>query len=309
MSLAILCPGRDMTEWLAAFRHHGPEITVEVWPDVVDPAKVDFALVWRHSPGSLALFPSLCCISSLGAGVDSLLQAPDLPLGVPLVRIVDPNLQQSMVEYVCLGALNHFRRFDRYRQQQIEKNWRGWPLPAIGSVRVGILGLGALGSRVATSLASLGFQVHGWSRTRQVVDSIDCYHGDTGLSKMLAITDIVVCLLPLTPATTNIIDHRFLAQLPPGAYLINVGRGEHLVEEDLLAAIRSGHIAGALLDVFREEPLPTGHPFWQLAEITITPHISAITNPFSAVAQVVENYRRMRAGQPLLHQVDRQRGY
>ena len=214
-----------------------------------------------------------------------------------------------MVEYVCLGALNHLRRFDRYRQQQSEQCWQGWPLPAIGAVRVGLLGLGALGGRVANHLAALGFAVHGWSRTRQAAGPIAGYHGEDGLATMLAQTDILVCLLPLTPATRDILDHRLFHRLPPGAYLINVARGEHLVEEDLLAAIRSGHLAGALLDVFREEPLPAGHPFWQQAGITLTPHISAITNPFTAAAQVVDNYRRARAGEALLHQVDRQRGY
>jgi glyoxylate/hydroxypyruvate reductase len=298
-----------MSQWLQALQLREPGLKIEIWPDIGELAAVKFVLVWKHSPGVLRFFPNLKCISSLGAGVDGLLEDRDLPPGVPLVRIFDTELKQSMAEYVCLGALNHFRRFDQYRQQQACGDWQALPLKHISEMRAGILGLGELGSCVAEKLSVLGFQVHGWSRTARPEGQMRTYHGADGLKVFLAVTDILVCLLPLTPATRNILDIKLFRQLPAGAYIINVARGEHLVEADLLAEIESGHIAGALLDVFREEPLASDHPFRRQPQIMVTPHISAITNPDSAVPQLLENYHRALAGQPLLHQIDPRRGY
>ena len=309
MSLVIICPGRDMSGWVSALKTREPQIKVEVWPDIADPAAVDFTLVWKHPAGVLAGFPNLRCISSLGAGVDALLQDTGLPAGVPLVRIVDQELKQSMAEYVGLGALAHFRRFDRYREQQANCTWQARPLGHISAMRVGILGLGELGSHVAHKLAEIGFSVQGWSRSAKSFEGIANFYGDDGLATFLAATDILVCLLPLTHATRGILNAELFRQLPAEAYLINVARGEHLVEEDLLTAIDAGHISGALLDVFRQEPLPPEHPFWRHPRIRVTPHIASITNPESAVLQVLENYHRTLSGQPLLNQVDSQRGY
>lgn len=298
-----------MSRWVAALKRQQPLLEIEVWPEIADPAAVDFALVWKHPPGTLSQLPRLRCVSSLGAGVDTLLQDRQLPAGVPLVRIVDFGLKQSMAEYVCLGALEHFRRFSRYREQQQEGIWQPLPIPHASSIRVGILGLGQLGAFVADRLAFLGFEVQGWSRTAKSLKGMTSYSGRNGLSDFLATTDILVCLLPLTPATRDILNLEVFRQLPTGAFLINVARGEHLVEEDLLAAISSGHLSGALLDVFREEPLPEDHLFWRHPRITVTPHISSITNPESAVLQVLENYHRALSGEPLLNQVDPLRGY
>lgn len=309
MSLAIICPGRDMGQWITALHQQAPDLRIELWPEIADPATVEFALVWKHPAGELAKFPRLRCISSLGAGVDALLQDKELPAGVPLVRIVDSELKQSMAEYVCLGALMHFRQFDGYRAQQAARNWQPRPIGHIGTMRVGILGLGELGSHVAGKLAGLGFSVHGWSRSAKACQGVRSYCGDEGLAAFLAISDILVCLLPLTPATRDILNIKLFRQLPAGAFLINVARGEHLVEADLLAAIDSGQLSGALLDVFRQEPLPSEHPFWGHPRIGITPHSASITNPESAVLQILDNYHRTLSGQPLLNQVDPRRGY
>lgn len=309
MSLAIICPGRDMRQWMQALQAREPELKVELWPEIGDPESVEFALVWKHQAGILAGFPNLRCISSLGAGVDALLEDRGLPSGVPLVRIVDEGLKQSMAEYVCLGALDYFRQFEQYRQQQAACIWQARPVRHIGTMGVGILGLGELGSHVAGRLAAIGFPVQGWSRTRKSSAGIPSYYGDEGLAAFLAASDILVCLLPLTPATSGILDARLFRQLPAGAYIINVARGEHLVEPDLLAAIDSGRLSGALLDVFRLEPLPQDHSFWTHPRIRITPHIASITNPDSAVLQVLENYHRALSGRPLLNRVDPQRGY
>jgi glyoxylate/hydroxypyruvate reductase A len=309
MSLAIICPGRDMRQWMQALQAREPELKVELWPEIGDPESVEFALVWKHQAGILAGFPNLRCISSLGAGVDALLEDRGLPSGVPLVRIVDEGLKQSMAEYVCLGALDYFRQFEQYRQQQAACIWQARPVRHISTIGVGILGLGELGSHVAGRLAAIGFPVQGWSRTRKSSAGIPSYYGDEGLAAFLAASDILVCLLPLTPATSGILNARLFRQLPAGAYVINVARGEHLVEPDLLAAIDSGRLSGALLDVFRLEPLPQDHSFWTHPRIRITPHIASITNPDSAVLQVLENYHRALSGRPLLNRVDPQRGY
>ncbi len=309
MSLAIICPGRDMRAWVFALKAREPQLEIEIWPDIANPAAVEFALVWKHPPGVLAGLPKLRCISSLGAGVDFLLQDPQLPSGVPLVRLVDDELKQSMAEYVCLGALQHFRQFDQYRQQQANGTWQSRSLQHISTMRVGILGLGELGSHVASRLAALGFSVHGWRRSAASSEGIRCFCGNEELAAFLGMTDILVCLLPLTPVTRDFLDCRVFRQLPVGAFFINVARGELLVEQDLLAAVDSGHLAGALLDVFRQEPLPGEHPFWLHPRIRITPHIASITNPESAVLQILENYHRALSGQALLHCVDRQRGY
>ena len=309
MSLAIICPGRDVRQWVRALQAGEPQLKVETWPEIGDPGSVEFALVWKHPPGILAGFANLRCISSLGAGVDALLEDRQLPAGVPLVRIVDEGLKQSMAEYVCLGALDYFRRFAQYRQQQADRIWQARPVRQIGAMRVGILGLGELGSHVAGRLAAIGFAVHGWSRSRKSLAGIPSYCGDEELAAFLAASEILVCLLPLTPATRGILDAGLFRQLPAGAYVINVARGEHLVEADLLAALDSGRLSGALLDVFRQEPLPQDHPFWPHPRISITPHIASISSPESAVPQVLENYHRALSGGPLLNRVDPQRGY
>ena len=309
MSLAIICPGRDMSEWISALRERETELEIELWPEIGRPAAVDFALVWKHPAGLLREFPNLRGISSLGAGVDALLQDPDLPPGVPLMRIVDQDLKQSMAEYVSLGALSHFRQFGQYHQQQIECIWQVRPISHINTVRVGILGLGELGSHVGGKLAELGFSVHGWSRTVKSLPGITSYCGEERLADFLAVIDILVCLLPLTSQTRNFLNIELFQKLPAGAFFINVARGDHLVEEDLVAAIDAGQLSGALLDVFRQEPLPPEHLFWRHPRITITPHIASITNPQSAVLQILENYHRVLSGQPLLNQVDPLRGY
>ena len=309
MSLVLICPGRDMSSWVRALQERAPRLRIEIWPEIADPLAVEMALVWKHPAGILKIFPNLKCISSLGAGVDALLQDNELPPDVPLVRIVDTELKQSMAEYVCLGALEHFRRFQHYQELQSTSTWQIRTLPPVSTVGVGILGLGELGSHVGMKLADIGFKVHGWSRSAKSLSGIASYSGDEGLGAFLAASDILVCLLPLTPATRDFLNAELFRQLPVGAFLINVARGDHLVEQDLIAAIDAGQLSGALLDVFREEPLPQDHPFWRHPRIRVTPHIASITNPESAVLQILENYHRALSGQPLVNQVDPQRGY
>jgi glyoxylate/hydroxypyruvate reductase A len=225
------------------------------------------------------------------------------------VRLVDPALTELMVEYVIYWVIHHHRGFADYAARQREGVWRRtWP-GQVHEKRVGIMGLGELGGAAAEALASLGFTVAGWSRTQHTIPGVEVFHGETGLLPFLNRTEILVCLLPLTPVTAGILDARALAALPAGACLINVARGEHLVEEDLLAALESGQVAAATLDVFRREPLPPDHPFWRHPQVTVTPHVASLTNTHTATSEIATDIRRLLAGQPPRRVVDVARGY
>ena len=309
MSIAIIYPPRDVSDWVAALLAQDPDLEIEIWPEIHAPEQVEFVLCWNQPAGILRQFPNLRGISSFGAGVNHLLNDKSCPVNIPLARVVDPDLKQSMAEYVMLGVLEHFRRLADYRRQQELGQWLVQKIPHLSTIRVGIMGYGKIGRYVAHKLADFGFKVHGWRRNRQHVDRLTVYAGEDELDEFLKNTEILVCLLPLTVDTENILNLQTFHQLPQQAYLINAARGAHLVEADLLAALESGQLCGALLDVFRDEPLPKHHPFWKHTKITITPHIASVTNPESAALQIVENYRRALRGEPLSNRVDRGRGY
>jgi len=309
VSIAIVCPNRDMSEWVAALHSIDSALNVEVWPEISDPGAVKYIVSWDQPPHVLDQFPNLKCISSIGAGVEHLLNDATVPANIPLVRLVDPDLKQSMAEYVMLGVLEHFRQFGVYRRQQEQAQWKELPISHISQLGVGIMGFGEIGGYAAKKLSDFGFKAFGWNRSRKPAGDIQVFSGREELGGFLKNSHILVCLLPLTPETNNILNAQTFRQLPPGAYLINAGRGGHLVDDDLLSALDSGQLSGALLDVFGEEPLPDKHPFWSHEKITVTPHIASITNPVSASAQIVENYRRALANEPLLNLVDVDRGY
>ncbi|MEM1254298.1 MAG: glyoxylate/hydroxypyruvate reductase A [Cyanobacteria bacterium P01_H01_bin.21] len=309
MTLSLICPTKDLAPWVAAIKAIAPEIDLRVWPDDDDKADVTFALVWAQPEGIFAQYPNLQVISSMGAGVDNLLQDPSIPDQTTIVRMVDPRLVSQMGDYVLAATLNHVRQFPTYAQQQHQQQWRSLPPRDVDDVTVGVMGLGQIGSAVATRLLQVGFQVIGWSRREKSIAGVGVFSGQNQMQDFLSASEILVCLLPLTSATENILNAETLAQLPQGAYLINVARGNHLVEEDLLSLLGSNHLSGACLDVVRQEPLPQKHPFWGHPKITITPHVASLTDPISVAPQIVENYRRMMAEQPLLNQVDRQQGY
>lgn len=309
MSIAIVCPNRDNSDWVAALQSIDPTLKVEVWPEIRAPKEVEFVVSWNQPPHVLDQFPNLKCISSIGAGVEHLLNDTTVPVGIPLVRLVDPDLKQSMAEYVMLGVLEHFRRFADYRLQQEQVRWEALQIPHISQLGIGIMGFGEIGGYVANKLFDFGFKVSAWNRSQKPSGGIPVYSGRDELGEFLKNSNVLVCLLPLTGETKNILSAQTFSQLPPGAYLINAGRGGHLIDEDLLSVLDSGQLSGALLDVFTEEPLPEKHPFWLHEKITITPHTASITNPESASAQIVENYRRVLGNGPLLNLVDIDRGY
>lgn len=293
--------------WVKAIHAVDPNIKIQIWPHIDDPLSIEFAVAWVYPHGELAKFPHLKCISSVGAGVDFILSDPELPKDLPVVRLVDKNLIRDMTQYIVWAVLNHARHFDFYQQSQTRKLWA--PRSLTQQPKIGIMGSGQLGSDAAVKLTQLGFQVSTFSQSPQTLHDIAHFYGKNQLNAFLSNANILICLLPLTPDTRHILNRKLFEQLPPGAYLINVARGNHLVEADLIAAILSNQLSGACLDVFATEPLPETNPLWRQAHVIITPHIASTTDTHSVAPQIVENYRRVLAGQPLLNLVNREKGY
>jgi len=306
--------GWDVAPWERRFRAAAPGRDIRTWPDRVgDPADIGYAAAWLPPPGAFVPFKNLRAIFSLGAGVDALLADGSLPR-VPVVRVVDPDLTRRMTEYVTLHVLLHHRRQRRYDDQQRRRVWQEHDQPPAGAVNVGLMGLGVLGQDAAQVLVRLGFRVAGWSRMPRALPGVETFHGAAGLDAFLGRTEILVCLLPHTPATAGLINLALLRKLKRdgalgGAYLINAGRGMLQVDADILAALDEGSLAGATLDVFPTEPLPSGSPLWSHPAVTITPHNSAASVPEEVVAYIVNQIRRHEAGEPLDNVIDRQRGY
>jgi len=274
-----------------------------------DKADIEVALAWKPASGLLASFPNLKLIVSLGMGVDHLLSDDKLPAGVPITRIMDDGLIGQMSEYALYWALRHHRDIDKYAASQRAKQWKVEDFVDTIHRRIGILGLGTIGQDTAKKFAALGFPTAGWSRTTKNLPGIETFHGDDGFTKFLARTDILIDVLPLTRDTQGLLDAKVFAALPGGAYFINMGRGGHVVDEALLAALESGHLSGAVLDVFNQEPLPADHPYWTHPKVHVTPHIAGATNPRTASPGVIENIKRLRSGQELIHRVDPKTGY
>lgn len=309
MSITIFSQGRNTSRWAEALRERRPGLEVYTYPDTPAPEAVTFALAWNHPMGVFANFPNLKCIASTGAGVDHILRDPDLPNGAQITRIVDDNLTQDMALFVCAQVLNHVRGLHDYKEAQQQRDWKQHRYLRTDDVVIGVMGMGVLGSHTAQQLSRLGFKVHGWSRTHKLMEGVGTYAGSEELDTFLNKANILVCLLPLTKQTANVLNKDTFSKLPKGAYVINVARGEHLVDEDLIDMLDSGHLSGASLDVFREEPLPAEHPFWGHPRINLTPHVASITDPASAVSQILENYDRLRHGEPLQNVVSQAKGY
>jgi glyoxylate/hydroxypyruvate reductase A len=309
MALLFISKVDSPEDWTRAFGKLMPELEVRVWPEAGNKADIEVALVWRPPSEALLDLPNLKFIASLGAGVDHLFRDTRLPDGVPVTRFVDDDLTAMMTEYAVLHVLACHRRLPEYLEMQPKAEWRELPQSLARERKVGVLGLGVLGGAAARKLAGFGFDVAGWSRTRKVLPGVTCFAGADGFKPFLARTEILLCLLPLTPATEGIINRETLAALPKGAAFVNLGRGGHVVEADLLAALESGRLRAAVLDVFRTEPLPPESPFWRQPRVIVTPHVASITNPESGARKVVENLARIRRGEPPLDQVDPSVGY
>ena len=308
MSVIFYSEGDDPKPWRSAFAASFPAMPFHVWPDVGEVESVRYALVWNPPPGLLDKFPRLRAVLALGAGVDGLLADPTTP-DVPVIRLIDAGLAPQMAEYAVYAVLSFHRAMPQYDAQQAKPVWR--PLKPVLSSQwaVGVMGTGIIGGLIAKNLVALGYAVRAWSRSGTRIDGVESFAGDAELDSFLSGSRVVVNALPLTDKTAGILGARTFSSMSPGSYVVNIGRGGHLIEDDLLAAIDDGHIAGAMLDVFSEEPLPVTHPFWPHPRVVVTPHIAGVTVASEAEAQVIENVKRMERGESPVGVVDRERGY
>jgi glyoxylate/hydroxypyruvate reductase A len=313
-AILLAVPTWDPQEWLARFRSLAGDREIRLWPDAVGDARdIAYVCAWKTPRGAFAGLPNLRAIFSLGAGADFLMGDPALP-DVPIVRIVDPNLTQRMTEYIVLQVLMFHRQQRVYDEQQRKHVWYERPQPAASEVAVGVMGLGVLGRDAAGVLRRIGFRVAGWSRTPHTIAGIECFHGSEGLGAFLARTEILVVLLPHTPATEGVLNLALFRKLERdgalnGAFLVNAGRGRLQVDADIVAALDEGSLAGAALDVFPVEPLPQDSPLWDHPKITVTPHAAAASVPDALVANVMRQIARLEAGQPPENMIDRAAGY
>jgi glyoxylate/hydroxypyruvate reductase A len=295
--------------WADDFAAALPHAELVMWQEGERVAPCDYAVLWAPTPALLDQLRTVKAIFLMGAGADALLKFGAALPPVPIVRLGDAGMAEQMADYVAHAVLRYFRRFDDYERQAREGLWRPLALPDKRDFTVGVLGLGKLGVPVVRTLRQLGFPVRGWSRTPKDLPGVACFDGMERLDDFLAGTRVLVCMLPLTPETNNLLDRARLSRLPEGAYVVNVARGAQVAEPDLLALIRAGHIAGATLDVFRNEPLPAPHPFWSEPRITITPHISALTLRGEAVRQIAVKIRLLEQGETVADIVDLAYGY
>jgi len=304
--ISFCCKSVDPEPWLAGLRGALPHAQISVWAPGAPAA--DIAVVWQPPQAFFDEQTQLKAIFNIGAGVDALLRLR-LPPGATVVRLEDAGMAVQMAEYVCQAVIRHFRDLEAYAADMRAGHWTFYPPRQRADFAVGVLGLGVLGARVAQALTTFDFLVNGWSRSPKNLPGVRPFTGQAEFHSFLAASRVLVNLLPLTPETTDLLNHDALSRLQPGGYLINVARGAHVVDDDLLALIRSGHLAGATLDVFRTEPLPADHPFWREPRITLTPHTSARTLAQTSIAQIVAKVVALQAGQALTGVVDVARGY
>jgi glyoxylate/hydroxypyruvate reductase len=305
----LLCTaGEDAPAWVAALRHALPTARVDLWP-AAEANAADYALVWRPPHELWRDLGRVKAIFNLGAGVDGLAGAVGLARSARIVRLEDAGMGQQMAEYVCHAVLRRYREFDVYAEQQQAGLWRPRPRANKQEFGVGLLGLGSLGTVVATALRPFGFPLRGWSRRPRQVAGVASFSGAGELDAFLATAQVLVCLLPLTPDTQGLLDRARLSRLPRAACVINVSRGAIIDEDALLALLDSGQLAHAMLDVFHDEPLPPAHRFWHHPRVALTPHVAAITQVEESVAQIAEKIRRLEAGLQVTGMVARDHGY
>lgn len=298
--------------WKQTLQEYLPDLRVLLKDEDIDqykPADVHYVVTWNPPSGWLATFPNLECVASVGAGVGHILKDPDYPRRVPIIRTVSESLRMRMTEYVVLHVLRFHRRLPEITDANAKAEWIQYVEPLARDTRVGILGLGNLGGAAARALAALGYDVAGWSRKARPIEGASVYSGEQGLREVLAHSQILVCMLPQTAATQDVLDRTAFAAMPSDGCVINVGRGENLVDADLIAALDSGHLRGATLDVFREEPLPSTHPFWSHPRILITSHTASAIEPATGGRVIADNLLAFIRGEQVPDIVDIEQGY
>ncbi|VVO93935.1 Glyoxylate/hydroxypyruvate reductase A [Pseudomonas fluorescens] len=294
--------------WKRLFAEHAPDIEWRAWPDIGDPQDIRYLAAWQAPDDLETALPNLEVLFALSAGVDQL-DLAKLPTNLPVVRLLDPGITRGMCEYATFAVLSLHRDMLRYRQQQMARCWQAHLLQPAAKRRVGVMGLGTQAQQILATLQPFGFALSGWARSEHQIEGVDCFAGAGQLPAFLGQCDIVLCVLPLTEQTKGILNRELFQHLPKGAALVNMGRGGHLIEEDLLEALASGQLSAAVLDVLQQEPAAPDHPFWHHPQILLTPHIAAMTQPESAFSVLLENIRRHQRGESMLGQVDRERSY
>jgi len=294
--------------WRQLFAEHAPDIEWRAWPDIGDPRDIRYLAAWQAPDDVQTLLPNLEVLFALSAGVDQL-DLGRLPATLPVVRLLDPGISQGMCEYASFAVLSLHRDMLRYRQQQAERRWQAHRLVPAAQRRVGVMGLGLQAQQILATLKAFGFALSGWARSAHDIAGVECFAGSDQLPAFLGQCDIVVCVLPLTEQTRGILNRQLFQHLPRGAALVNMGRGGHLVEPDLLEALADGQLSAAVLDVLEQEPALPDHPFWNHPQILLTPHIAAMTQPESAFGVLLDNIRRHQRGESMRGLVDRERNY
>lgn len=297
--------GEAWKAWLAEYE---PDITFTFWEEETFPSDAEFLVLWEVSEDLLEKCPNAKVIFSVGAGADQF-DIRNIPANIPVVRMIEPGLTQGMVEYVMGATLALHREIPRYLTQQKKHIWQAHNSLLASQRHVGVMGIGQLGKAVLLALRDFGFQCSGWSRSPHHLLGVECWHGEKQLPEFLAQCEILICLLPLTDATRGILNARLFASLPEGASLIHVGRGEHLVSDDLIAALKTKHLSNAIIDVASPEPIPENSPLWNCENLWITPHVASETRNESAVSALLTNIRRYENGNELFGEIDRQKGY
>lgn len=305
--LVLISRNYDMSHLIAPILRAAPELDVVIH-GMHGTADADVAVCWNPPAGALAAMPRLRLVHSIAAGVDNILADPDLPQ-VPLCRVVDPQHARGMSEFVTWGVLHYHRQLDQVMANQRNERWLRYEQKDPSQCAVGIMGLGEIGSRVATDLRRFGFAVRGWARSARDLPDVQTFAGTQALQSFLEGTDILICLLPLTDETRGLLNSEAFAQLRPGSKLIHVGRGEHLVQADVIAALGTGQLGGAIVDVFPTEPLPVDHHLWRAPNLIVTPHMASVASSETIGIQVAHNARRLARGEPLQNLVDVSRGY
>jgi glyoxylate/hydroxypyruvate reductase len=310
MQITFCCTDSKPEPWLVGLRAALLDLQVQAEVSLWQPGapQADYAVVWAPPQQFFDEQPALKAVFNTGAGVDALLKLR-MASQTQIVRLDDAGMSVQMAEYVCHAVIRHFREFDAYEADTRAGHWSFRKPRSRADFPIGVLGLGVLGQRVVRALKAFDFPVHGWSQSAKQIQGVHCWHGTHQLDDFLRQSKVLVCLLPLTPHTENLLNHRTLGLLQPDGYVINVARGAHVVDEDLIALLDSGHLAGATLDVFRQEPLPAMHAFWKHPKITVTPHTSARTLRDESIAQIVRKIVAVHSGHTVLGTVDRAKGY
>lgn len=309
MSILLIFENKNVEPWEKALKEKLPNTTIEVYPNIKDKEVVDFVICWKPTKNVFEQFPNIKVIQSVGAAVDHITSTQTINNNSTITRIVDERLSNDMWEFLLAIVLSELKNTRTYLKQQAQNAWKQQDYRTINDMTISILGLGKIGGYVAEKFAQIGFKVKGWSNSKKQISKVTSYHGENEFDSFLNNSNFLINLLPLTDQTKGILNKKTFQKLPKDSFLINVGRGEHLVEDDLINSLDNSKLSGAFLDVFLKEPLPKEHPFWKHAKIQITPHVASLTNVATSIEQITENYNRFLKKEKLLNVVSLKKGY